>query len=253
MNTPVSAPPRGFAWQTCLDVDNQDADHYLDYWNAPLLGLVTDAPRRVLELGCASGMFGAKLKERFPAAHVTGIEAGHDAAERARERLDHVICARLESVDLALEGLQPGAIDLVIAADILEHLVNPWELLVRLRPFLAPEALVLASIPNVRNLQLVGDLLINGRWSYVERGLLDVTHLRFFTLQEIQRMFAETGYVMQGYDVNLSPSLAPLWEQHRDKAEISLKVGRFTLDNVTPRELAQLCAEQFLVKARVAT
>jgi len=252
MTLPDSGAAPGFAWQTCLDVDGQDAGHYLDYFNAPLLGLVTAAPRRVLELGCASGMFGAKLKERFPTACVVGVEASRDAAAAAAGRLDRVICARLEALDFAAEGLRHGEFDLVIAADILEHLVNPWDLLVRLRPFLAPEALVLASIPNVRNLQLVTNLLVNGLWPYAERGLLDVTHLRFFTLEEIRRMFAETGYAMQGFDINLSPSLAPLWEQNRDKEQVSLRVGRFTLDNVTPRELAQLCAEQFLVKARVA-
>ena len=69
-------------------------------------------------------------------------------------RLDRVVHARLEDVSFADQGFRPGEFDTVIAADILEHLVNPWELLVRLKPFLAPRAQIVASIPNVRNISV---------------------------------------------------------------------------------------------------
>lgn len=240
------------AWQTCLDFESQGEDHYLEHWNAPLLAMVEQPPARVLELGCAGGLFGAKLKERFPGAHVTGVEAGRAAAAKAATRLDRVVRSRLEELDFAAEAFTPGALDLVIAADILEHLVNPWEFLVRLRPYLAADAVVLASIPNVRNLHLVLDLLLNGRWRYVERGLLDITHLRFFTLEDMRRMFIETGYVPERWSSTLSPSLAPTWEQFQGNERTNLSTGRFTLANVTRAELAELCAEQFLLRCRVA-
>lgn len=245
---PSPLPP----WQTCLDIEGQGEDHYLEHWNQPLLGMVEEPPRRVLELGCAGGLFGAKLKERFPGAHVTGIEAGVAAARKAATRLDRVVRSRLEEVDFAAEGFVPGELDLVIAADILEHLVNPWEFLAKLRPFMAPRGVVLASIPNVRNLNLTLDLLLNGRWRYAERGLLDVTHLRFFTLEEMRRMFIETGYAPERFNVILSPSLAATWEQFRGEERINLSTGRMTLADVTTAELAELCAEQFLLQCRVA-
>jgi SAM-dependent methyltransferase len=249
MSTPEPPKP---PWQTCLDFDSQGEDHYLDHWNAPLLTMVEEAPRRVLELGCAGGMFGAKLKERFPGAFVTGVEAGRAAAAKAAGRLDRVIVSRLEALDFAAEGFEPGAIDLVIAADILEHLVNPWEFLVRLRPYVAADAVVLASIPNARNLNLVLDLLVNGRWRYAERGLLDITHLRFFTLEDMRRMFLETGYAPERFNVNLSTSLAPTWERFQGNERTNLSTGRFTLTDVTRAELAELCAEQFLLRCRAA-
>lgn len=240
------------AWRTCLDIEAQSAEHYLDHWNAPLLEMVEQPPRRVLELGCAAGMFGAKLKEKFPGTHVTGVEAGHAAAHKAATRLDRVIRSRLEELDFLVEGLQPGEFDLVIAADILEHLVNPWEFLVRLRPYLGPSGVLLSSMPNVRNLNLVMDLVVNGRWRYAERGILDVTHVRFFTLEEMRLMFVETGYAPQGFTAIFSPSLVEAWEKYQGAERLNLSSGRVTIEGVSRAELAELCAEQFLMRSVAA-
>ena len=239
------------AWQTCLDVEGQQADHYLEFVNQPLLELVSGAPRRVLELGCAGGMFGSKLKERFPQATVVGIEAGRAAAGVAAGRLDRVICARLENLDFVAEGLAAEPFDTVIAADILEHLVNPWDLLVRLKPALAPNAQLLASIPNVRNLGVLADLLINGRWQYRERGLLDITHLRFFTSAEMRRMFEETGYVCETYIGTISPGFVELYQKHKEHEKVTLDLGRFKLTDLNHHELFELCVEQFLLRCRL--
>jgi SAM-dependent methyltransferase len=249
MDQPPAPRP---AWQTSLDFDAQPEDHYLDYYNAPLLDMVQAAPRRVLELGCAGGLFGAKLKERWPQAHVTGVEAGKAAAAKAATRLDRVIQARLELLDLAAEGYHDAAFDLVIAADVLEHVVNPWKLLVDLRPFLAPDAVLVASIPNVRNLALINDLLLGGRWHYAERGLLDVTHLRFFTLGSIHEMFGETGYRVESVQINIAPDLAAFWQQVKDQPTINIRSGRFAMENVTPAELNELCAQQFFLRVRLS-
>lgn len=253
----MSAPlPAGSAkvpaWQTSLDFDAQDAAHYLDYVNPNLLELIDHAPRRVLELGCAGGGFGAALKQRYPQAAVIGVEAGRAAAAKAATRLDRVIHARLEEVDFAAEGIGAGEIDTVIAADVLEHLVNPWDLLVRLKGRLAEDAQVIASIPNVRNMWLVSRLLLGGRWEYEERGLLDITHLRFFTLAEMHRMFEQTGYRVETYRFNVLAALAEVYRAHQGKSGATIKVGRMTISDVSGEELAELCAEQFFLRCRPA-
>jgi 2-polyprenyl-3-methyl-5-hydroxy-6-metoxy-1,4-benzoquinol methylase len=245
------APPLP-AWRTCLDVEEQAAGHYLDFVNTTVFDALDGAPRRALDLGCAGGALGAALKQRFPDATVVGVEASRAAAQAAAAKLDRVICARLESVDFAAEGLRPGEFDTVIAADVLEHMVNPWALLERLKPLLAPRAQVIASIPNVRNLGLVSQLLQEGRWEYRERGLLDVTHLRFFTLAEIRRMFEDSGYVLEGYTANLTPSMAPLYRSFGGRDPGTIQAGRLTLTGVTAQELTELCAEQFIVRCRSA-
>jgi trans-aconitate methyltransferase len=238
------------AWQTSLDLESQAEDHYLDYFNEPLLELLAAPPRQVLDLGCSGGKFGAVLKERFPGARVVGVEAAPAAAAKAETRLDRVLRDRLEALDLAAAGYAAGAFDVVVASDVLEHLVNPWKLLVDLRRFMAADGVLITSIPNVRNIGLISDLLLNGRWQYAERGLLDVTHLRFFTLAGMHEMFAETGWRVEHYNVNIMPDLAPLWEQSKARQPINIRGGRLTLENLTRQELDELCAQQFFLRCR---
>jgi 2-polyprenyl-3-methyl-5-hydroxy-6-metoxy-1,4-benzoquinol methylase len=248
----ADAPPatRLPPWQTCLDIEEQAAGHYADYVSEPLLLGIDGEPGRVLELGGAAGMFGSVLKLRHPKAHVTGIEAGRAAAGVASTRLDRVICARVEDVDFAAQGIAHGEFDLVIAGDILEHLPNPWATLVSLHPLIAPGGRLLASIPNVRNLQVIEGLVVKGRFNYAERGLLDVTHLRFFAFDDIRLMFDETGYELEAFSFTLSPGLQAIYRDNKGKAQVTLDVGRMTLTGVTQRELMEFCAEQYIVRAR---
>jgi 2-polyprenyl-3-methyl-5-hydroxy-6-metoxy-1,4-benzoquinol methylase len=239
-------------WIACLDLEGQEGSHYHDYVNEAVLHAIEGTPRAILDLGCAGGMLGLRLKERFPGARVVGVEAGRAAAELAATRLDQVIHARIESCDFTAHGIAPGSIDLVIAADVLEHLANPWGALQRVRACLAPDARLVASIPNVRNLQVVTSLLLNGRWEYAERGLLDVTHLRFFTFEEIRTLFASTGYALESFLINISPALKSLYHEHLGKDSVTLTLGRMVLRDVTQRELAEFCAEQFVLRARLA-
>lgn len=240
------------AWRTCLDFDSPAADHYADYVMTDLFGLFAGEPRRVLELGCAGGAFGAELKKRFPAATVVGIDAARAAAERAATRLDRVVHARLDGLDFAAAGFAPGEFDTVVAVDILEHLVNPWDLLVRLKPFLRPGGQVLASIPNVRNLTVVSRLLLEGTFEYAERGLLDVTHLRFFTLEGMRRMFGECGYRVEEARALLLPAMEQLHAGFSGKSNVTVRVGRMTVENVTSQEVTEFCASQFLLRCRPA-
>ena len=240
------------AWRVALDPEAQAADHYPDQYNASLLAMVEQAPARVLELGCATGLLGAKLKERFPNAFVAGIEANRAAADLAARRLDHVERARLEDVRFSAQEPRGGPFDLVIAGDVLEHLVDPWRLLERLKPCLAPGATLLASIPNVRNLALLSDVLLKGSWEYQASGLLDVTHLRFFTFADMRRMFEQTGYTVESSSFTLSGPMAKLWQDRREAPSTTVRLGRLTLENVSPAELAELCAQHFLLRCRAA-
>jgi SAM-dependent methyltransferase len=250
MSAKPEPPPPNRPWHTCLDVEGQEAGHYLDYMNEGLYRGIDGEPGRVLELGCSTGAFGKALKDRHPGTHVTGIDAGHAAAKIAETRIDHVIRARIEDVDFAAEGIAPGSLDLIIAGDILEHLVNPWALLARLRDLLAPAGRLVASIPNVRNFHVVSALLLDGRFQYAERGLLDVTHLRFFTLDEILVMLDDAGYVLDTFLYTLSPALTETYDRGRGQGTTTLQYGRLTITDLTQRELMELCAEQYVVRAR---
>ena len=175
-----------------------DSDpEYYDHPRNELLELFARAPKRLLDVGCGSGATSAAAKARWPGVETIGIEVVPAAARRAAARVDRLIEGSADALDLAAAGL--AGIDGVLLADVLEHLVDPWGFLARLRAVLAPGAMVVASIPNVANLWLL-DELAAGRFGYAGSGLLDKTHLRFFTRQTIAALFDGAGYDVRRWE-----------------------------------------------------
>ena len=161
-----------------------------------ILELVPPDARRVLDVGCAIGALGERIRQRT-GAEVIGIERDLRMAEAAGGKLDRVIVADIEEVDLS-EHFAPAYFDCIILADVLEHLRNPREALRGAAAFLRPDGLVIASIPNVRHHSTVRSLVFGGRWPYRERGIHDRAHLRFFTLKNIVEMFGYAGLRITG-------------------------------------------------------
>jgi SAM-dependent methyltransferase len=134
---------------------------------------------RVLEVGCGSGATLGWLRQEHHAVHTVGIEIAEAAAEKARSFADNVFCLDFERHDL------PGGaqkFDLILCLDVLEHMVDPWAVVDRLaKQYLEVGGSLIVSLPNVRHYSVVLPLLLGGRWDYEDAGLLDRTHLRFFT------------------------------------------------------------------------
>ncbi len=168
-------------------------EEYGDNPRTELIDLIKEAPQQVFEIGCGSGATGMAIKQKFPDVKYIGLDSNNKAAQIAQTRLDRVIVSDIEKVELDTLGLKKGYFDIIICADVLEHLYDPWKTLFTLRDYLKPDGEVLASIPNVQNIDIVAGLL-NGNWTYKESGILDATHIRFFTLSEIVKMFSATGY-----------------------------------------------------------
>lgn len=221
---------------------------YHDHPRKDLLSLLERPPRRVLDVGCATGATGELIKTAWPEAHVTGIELNRAAAARAVGRIDQVIGEKLEDIDFAAHGMPPGCIDTLILADVLEHLYDPWGALVRLRPLLSEDAQVLASLPNARNLWLLNQLA-GGRFPYAAEGLLDVTHIRWFTREEMLRMFRETGYEVMC--TGRTPS-AGLQHLTRPAGATTVETEKLVLKDVGDEEFEDLKALQILLRARPA-
>lgn len=163
-----------------------------------ILSLVPATVRRVLDVGCGSGQLGAAVKQRT-GAEVAGIEINEAAAVAAAAVLDHVVCGSIED-GTVLAQLRPPY-DCIIFGDVLEHLVDPWQALKLFAGYLAADGVVVASLPNVGHASLIGGLL-RGRWEYQDRGLLDRTHLRFFTRRSIIGLFDQAGLVIQQWERN---------------------------------------------------
>jgi SAM-dependent methyltransferase len=167
------------------------SDAYYVQTRPEVADLVPPECRRVLEIGCGAGELGRLLKQR--GHYVAGVELVPEAAEAARRRLDHVVRADVETDDLPFT---PGSFDAVIFADVLEHLIDPWRVLREGAALLSPNGCVVASIPNVQNVDVVWRLL-RGRWDYRERGILDRGHLRFFTLHGVRALFEQAGLTVE--------------------------------------------------------
>lgn len=173
-----------------------DKPDYHDRLNLTLLAQLPRTARRVLDVGCGAGALGVAFKQDVPDCRYVGIERDAAAAALARDRLDHVIEGDIESMAVDGLGIPPGSIDCLVYGDILEHLVDPWSLLARHRALLAPGGVVAASIPNVQYWRVLGNLLF-GSWRYTDEGVLDRTHLRFFTLEGVMDLFTGAGFTVQ--------------------------------------------------------
>ena len=146
--------------------------------------------KRVLELGCATGYMSRILRDR--GCHVVAVELDADAAARAAEFCDRVIIGDLDRINIDRE-LGESRFDVVVAADVLEHLKDPVRVLRHVRRHLEPGARVVASIPNIAH-GSVRLALLTGTFPYTEVGLLDRTHLRFFTAGSLDRLFVDSGF-----------------------------------------------------------
>jgi len=163
--------------------------------NDMLLALVPRGLERVVEAGCSSGAMGAAYLRDNPGAEYIGIELVEEYAERARERLSEVVVGNVEHLeDRTFEVLNPT--DCWIFGDVLEHLYDPWRMLKRVRGSLAEGGCVVACIPNVQHWSLQS-WLNSGLFEYGDDGLLDRTHIRFFTRKSILELFRSTGYQIE--------------------------------------------------------
>ena len=170
---------------------NSMPNNYYCFARKDLIDLVPSGFKTVLDVGCGDGSNTTYLRERG-ATHVVGIELSCKHGKTAAEKMDEVFVG-------SVEGDMPGWLlnrefDLVICGDIIEHLVDPWKTLERLRNVISPFGYLLASIPNIRHYSVLKDLVIGGKFHYVSAGLLDRTHLRFFTKKEIVELFEDAGY-----------------------------------------------------------
>lgn len=161
---------------------------YHDLLRHEILELIPTTAKRVLDLGCGTGRLGKALKERQK-CFVTGIELNKEAAEIARKNLDGLWIDNLNRYDPTFSKVK---YDCLIFADILEHLISPWTVLQKFAPVLTDDGTVIASIPNIAHPAYVKNLE-QGLFRYTTGGILEISHLRFFTKTSIFQLFYGAG------------------------------------------------------------
>jgi 2-polyprenyl-3-methyl-5-hydroxy-6-metoxy-1,4-benzoquinol methylase len=199
--TPLDALPARGGWRGAVD-----PGAYLHRYGAmdaspreDLAARVPEGAGSVLDVGCSRGATAAALRSRG-VRWIAGIEPDAEDAAAASETYDRVLCARLEEVtdDFA------GRFDAILFGDVLEHLEDPSEALARVRLWLTPAGVVVASVPNLGHWAIVDDLL-RGRFDYVPYSILSGTHVRFFTRRTLADLFEACGYRVRSIETVVLP------------------------------------------------
>jgi SAM-dependent methyltransferase len=162
---------------------------YYDNTRPEVAELVGPDAQTILDVGCGSGQLGILLKKRLPGCRVFGIEYSEAPAAEAMKALDGVVIGDIERVTVPFDT---GSFDCIIFADVLEHLLNPAGVLMKLIPLLKSRGRIICSIPNMRHYTVILDLIRHG-WKYQDYGLFDRTHLRFFSLASMKELMDECG------------------------------------------------------------
>lgn len=214
----------------------RESDAYAEkaekYFSNIRTSFLAELPRnpaaKLLEVGCGRGNTALAARNQEKCGWCAGIELCPGPAAVAAKHLDEVLVGDIEQMPLPFP---PAHFDVLLMSEVLEHLRDPWTVLRRLHKLLKPGALVLAGSPNVSHHSVIR-MLLRGRWDLTSSGVMDRTHLRWFTPATYRALFEECGFAV----VALGPAV-PL----RPKARI--------LNRLTLRRLEHLLHTQIQLKA----
>jgi 2-polyprenyl-3-methyl-5-hydroxy-6-metoxy-1,4-benzoquinol methylase len=166
------------------------------YFTAPRCSFIDPLPAnptaRLLELGCGTGATGAYALQQGKCGWCCGIELCEGPAAEARKSLNQVIVGDIEEMTI---DLLPASFDVLLVSHVLEHLRNPKSVLTKLHVLLRSGALVVSASPNVCHHTMVR-MLLRGRFDYQREGVMDETHLRWFSPATFRCLFEEAGYIV---------------------------------------------------------
>ena len=213
---------------------------YYDFARPEVVELVPREAKRILDIGCGAGALGAALKARQDCV-VVGLEKDRKAAAVAEDRLDEVLVANVERPPKI-----EGSFDCIICADILEHLADPARVLTWARELLTDDGVLLISIPNSRNWQVLAGLA-EGNFTRESAGLLDRTHRQVFTRREMEKLLDQTGWFFPHIVAVPGPGYAEWVEQGK---RCGVKIGRMELTHLTEEETMDIYTYQWLFVAQ---
>ena len=210
--------------------------HHIHGTHAKVIQLI-GKDKWVLDIGCTTGYIAQKLTEK--GCVVVGIEYDRDAAREACKICEKVYVGDAVKV---IEEVAERDFDYILLADVLEHLVDPRSLLIKSRPLLARDGSMIISVPNIAHWKIRLKILF-GRFDYEKYGILDESHLRFFTLRTFRDLVVDAGFTIDHVDVTSYggfPNI-PGWRGTRFAKKLAYLVTRM---------FKGLCATQFIIKAR---
>jgi len=164
---------------------------YFSYIRWDIINQVPEGNHRILDVGCGAGATLLKLKELGKASEIFGIEINEDIAGKLSPLLNGIIIGDIESIKLPFNEKY---FDYILFGDILEHLINPDKILNQYKALLKDDGFIIATIPNIKHFNILLRLIILDEFKYVDEGILDKSHLRFFTKKEMENLFMRNKF-----------------------------------------------------------
>ena len=188
-----------------MDYNNKSETYYKNSRPEMLSSFPSDA-KTVLDVGCGEGDFAMSIKKLFK-TETWGIEYMTEAGTIAKNKLDNVLIGPCENF---IDELPDNYFDVIYFNDVLEHLVDPYEVLKKIKSKLSKNGVIISSIPNIRYHSAIKMLLFKKDWKYEKSGVMDKTHLRFFTKKSIRRMYEDLGFkILSHKGINKTKSIKP--------------------------------------------
>jgi len=172
-------------------INEKSEQAYSNYIRPEMVQFLPSEYSRVLEVGCNVGnfrQFASKSCEYW------GVEPFEEAANVAKTKMDKVLVGFYDKV---ADEIPNNYFDLIIANDVIEHIEQPWNFLKSIKEKMTEKASLVLSIPNVRYYENLDKLLFHKDWKYEDYGILDITHLRFFTEKSIVRLLTENKFEIE--------------------------------------------------------
>jgi 2-polyprenyl-3-methyl-5-hydroxy-6-metoxy-1,4-benzoquinol methylase len=161
---------------------------YSSFIRWEIISLIPTGDHKILDVGSGAGCTLRKLKALGKASEIVGIEINQKAAADSSDHLDALFIGDVETMDLPYSDKY---FDYILLADVLEHLINPSDVLHKCKNLLSDDGYVIATIPNIKHYSVLLGLILFDEFRYTDHGVLDKSHLRFFTKKEIKRMFRD--------------------------------------------------------------
>lgn len=206
--------------------------------NSAVLDLIPINASKVVDVGCMNGVLAREFRKINPAVHWTGIEINKNYAELATRHCDNVLNVDIEENNPEF-FLKFKDVDCWIFSDVLEHLYNPWKVIENIRRIIPERGCIVACIPNAQNWQVLSKLA-SGNFDYEESGLMDKSHIRWFTKKTFFEFFENTSFrIVEGryvYDkipktetLEIVKSLSKLYYDNNDVTDVDITAIQYVI------------------------
>ncbi|MBU0699941.1 methyltransferase domain-containing protein [bacterium] len=165
--------------------NEKNISYYSSSIREDIISLILGKELNILEVGCGNGATLIELKRNGIAKEIIGIELYENALSNSKHLLDRIIIGNIEDIELDFDE---HYFDVIIFADVLEHLLDPYTIIKKIKKYLKPSGIVISSIPNIQECMTLLSIF-KGDFKYVDSGILDKTHLRFFCKKNMIKLF----------------------------------------------------------------